>query len=617
MNGDWLNGAGIAGSQPLMLGAGGLTVGSGTPATIPLALVLSAAQSWTVDGYLNVGDVKGAGVPLSIDLAAGSPLTVDSGAGVEVGSVAVSGAGTLTLNGGSLNGVDGGPVSLSGGVELQAPVDSSIGPLTLSGSTLALTSTGPERADAVPIIDVNGGLTLDAASTVVADLGWVGIPEGPGHTGYFRAGGQIDATGTVNLAGATLTLPAHPAGPGGSQCPDVGTGQVYTLIQTSGELLGKFAGIPDGTVVPLAPATCSSDPPTVQINYTAHAVTATVVNGDPSPTFVDLNVSPAGPVVNEPVTVTSTVSTLYGAPAGTVTVSYADGGTLPGCQSVPVEPTGSTYTATCQTSFAAAGSAWLQAVFDPSDHAAWPGETSTFFPLGVTVRRANSTAAIRASSHRLAPGVRVRYTVTIRPGTPGATKPSGTVTFLHGGKPIKSCARRRLIAGRTASAASCTISFAAVGSRSITARYGGNANFKGSRARPVTTVVTRHPESATALQTQLIRAIRTARFAWLWSRPSVSLAFHAAVTGQLVIRWYLAASGTHASKGTRRPLGRLIATTHTSVKAGASATIRLLLSRSAARALRHLRRAQLTADATFTATHAQPVTSSRSFTISR
>ena len=47
-----------------------------------------------------------------------------------------------------------------------------------------------------------------------------------------------------------------------------------TLITTTGALTGIFTGVPDGTVLPLTRS--SSEPPTVRINYTAHAVTATV-----------------------------------------------------------------------------------------------------------------------------------------------------------------------------------------------------------------------------------------------------------------------------------------------------------------------------------------------------
>jgi hypothetical protein len=90
---------------------------------------------------------------------------------------------------------------------------------------------------------------------------------------------QLSASGTGDVGGASLFI-------GGQQgCPPLNVGETYTLVTTTGSLEGTFAGMPDGAIVGI---NCGSDYPLVRINYTAHAVTATVVPSH------QLNVSIAG-----------------------------------------------------------------------------------------------------------------------------------------------------------------------------------------------------------------------------------------------------------------------------------------------------------------------------------
>jgi hypothetical protein len=57
---------------------------------------------------------------------------------------------------------------------------------------------------------------------------------------------------------------------------------VDTLVTTTGSLTGTFGGIPDGTTIPLQ-CSAAGTPPTVKINYSAHAVTATVETAGSTP----------------------------------------------------------------------------------------------------------------------------------------------------------------------------------------------------------------------------------------------------------------------------------------------------------------------------------------------
>jgi hypothetical protein len=85
-------------------------------------------------------------------------------------------------------------------------------------------------------------------------------------------------------------------------------------------------------------------------------------------------------------------------------------------------------------------------------------------------------------------GVSTTYTATVAPpaSRPGPIEPSGSVEFFDGGQPVASCLSQELVNG----GATCTITYNTQGTHSITARYGGDANFKGSTspAQPVRVV---------------------------------------------------------------------------------------------------------------------------------
>jgi hypothetical protein len=61
--------------------------------------------------------------------------------------------------------------------------------------------------------------------------------------------------------------------------------------------------------------------------------------------------------------------------------------------------------------------------------------------------------------------------------------PSGSVAFLDDGQPIATCHSEPLVSG----IATCTLKYDALGQRTITARYNGDANFTGS-ASPAQTI---------------------------------------------------------------------------------------------------------------------------------
>ena len=199
-------------------------------------------------------------------------------------------------------------------------------------------------------------------------------------------------------------------------------------------------------------------------NYTAStsAALTQTVSLTASTTALTSSVNPSAP--GQSVTFTATVSGSAGTPTGTIT--FKDG----------VATIGSASLASGQASFStsalAAGSHAITAVYG--------GDTnytaSTSAVLTQTVNQAASTTAITSPVNPSAPGQSVTFTATVS-GSAGT--PTGTVTFKDGATTIGSAS---LASGQ----ASFSTSTLAVGVHSITAVYGGDANYTASTSAVLT-----------------------------------------------------------------------------------------------------------------------------------
>lgn len=105
-----------------------------------------------------------------------------------------------------------------------------------------------------------------------------------------------------------------------------------------------------------------------------------------------------------------------------------------------------------------------------------------------------TTTGLAVSNATPAPGETVTYTATVTPEFSAEGMPSGSVQFLDGGTPISTCSSQPLTQGLASSTATCQISYTAAGVHSITASYGGNANYGSSTSTAQT--VTIHEASA-------------------------------------------------------------------------------------------------------------------------
>lgn len=297
----------IAG-EPFTLGSGGLKAKiSGGEATGHVRLPpvrLGASQEWTLDGNdefgeLTLNEVTGTATNLNVVLSHQGVLSAADG-NIEVGPVAVTGAnssdtgqkasenGTL-LAVSSVNGSDSQPLTVTDVVLYafgsEARVNSTVGGLTSTGSVISI---GGVQTPPVGTLTVAGGITLDSTSVVALEIFGTGTTAGTDYS-------QIRATGAVNLANAALSIQAVAGTETETQvlqCPALKLGDVYTLLTTTGSLTGTFAGIPNGTTVPLSCGQAKETPPTAKITYTANAVTATVESLASSAPSLPVNVTP-------------------------------------------------------------------------------------------------------------------------------------------------------------------------------------------------------------------------------------------------------------------------------------------------------------------------------------
>jgi hypothetical protein len=219
--------------------------------------------------------------------------------------------------------------------------------------------------------------------------------------------------------------------------------------------LGVAAVDVDGDgLVDLVAANASSGTVGVLANTDAPVIDA--------PTTTTLSTSTANAVVGQIETLTATVTTPINTPIGTV--FFHDGDTILGFATL--DETGH---ATLQTSLFVGNHALMASFFGVSGFAASDSE-----PVGVTVSRAASTVALQSSLNPAGAGQAVTFTAKVTAVAPGASTPTGTVTFTDGTVILGT------VAVGTGGTAKLTTSFAAIGGHTITATYSGDLALVGS-----------------------------------------------------------------------------------------------------------------------------------------
>ena len=226
--------------------------------------------------------------------------------------------------------------------------------------------------------------------------------------------------------------------------------------------------------------------------YNASAISASitqVVNA--GATSTSLASSDTTAVVGQAITYTATVtatSPSTGNPTGNV--EFFDGGTaISGCTAKALSGTG-TDIATCVVTYAST---------TPSSHtitAQYLGNAGTYAASAVsnavteTVSAASTKTTLASSDTTAVPGQTITYTATVSVTAPGGGTPSvaDTVTFKSNGSAITCGVGSALFNGTTAT---CTVVYTSTSpsSYSITAVFGGDANYLTSTSSVLTETV--------------------------------------------------------------------------------------------------------------------------------
>jgi hypothetical protein len=318
-----------------------------------------------------------------------------------------------------------GPITVENGVNLQLALEPELNtgdlePIDVSGAAELSVTGGPAETGPVNITDgtlvvgpggspdgslaVTGNVTLDASSLAYFFIDDNGSTPSTDYT-------QLSATGNIALGGSGLLLQQGVAA--GDTCVTLTTGDSATLVSDpTGTISGTFADVPNGVILPMIG--CGDERP-VQIAYTAHAVTATVLSRATTTTLS----APSSAAATKPVTMTATVT---GAAAPTGTVAFSDGGApVSGCGSVAlVKGTGVTSTATCSTSFTSAGAHTITATY--SGGAIFDSSTSGARTVQVSATSTSPPVPPTGSGTPKVNGAQVTTTTTSS-GTPEVSVP--------------------------------------------------------------------------------------------------------------------------------------------------------------------------------------------------
>ena len=340
-------------------------------------------------------------------------------------------------------------------------------------SAITINSVAYASATGIATLSVNGGGALPDAAYRLLVCGTTSIQDTESNkldgNGDLAAGDDFARNFTVGKLSSTTTIT--------SDNPDPSTpGQAVTVVFT---VISN--GSPTGTVTvtdSASAATCNATVAVGQCNITlstlgARTLTATYAgdsnnngsaDGEPhsvkaATTTTITSDNPDPSVAGQTVTVVFTVTSASGTPTGTVTVTESLSAAT--CNA-------SVATGQCDITLPTVGASTLTATY--GGDSSFNGSLDT---EGHTVNKANTTTTITSdSADPSAVGVAVTVQFTVTATAPGGGTPSGTVTITE--------SLSAATCNATVAVGQCDITLPTAGASTLTATYGGDANYNGS-----------------------------------------------------------------------------------------------------------------------------------------
>lgn len=476
------------------------------------------------------------------------------------------------------------------------------------------------------------------------------LGEGTSYTTELTLGGSEYHGHVDPLTGLTIHLPA------GTGLSDVGfptcNEAVIEQLGPTGCPAGSLAG-PVGSLklVLYFGTEAIEETAVVQAVFGPSGVLYFFVEGGP-PVQIEIimeghYVSDSAPYGQDLVLAIPTIETVPGAPDASITALTLNVGATR-------EESGVTFNSVAVPSTCPSGKfAWAgDAAFNGG---ASEGVSTTETACPASGTRQATTTALAVSNATPPRGETVTYTATVTPNGSGGPALSGGVTFFDGSTAITGCSGRPLTQAGVSATATCQASYASYGAHTVSATYGGDANYLGSSSGTENVVLSagteethKHPEEEVAskppattgtattatntgtgitaaissgqllasLARQLVPSGTAAKIGALLRDSGLTMSFQALEAGRLTVQWYELPVGAKLAKhGTVKPM--LVASGQVSFTAAGTGKVKLRLTVAGRKLLKRSTRVKLTAKGAFTPTGTASVGTTKGFIVKR
>lgn len=303
--------------------------------------------------------------------------------------------------------------------------------------------------------------------------GTTGSGVGSASTGTLNAPTRVTANSTAGSGSVSVnwSAPTGTLGAQGYLVTRTGNGTSTAACGTSASMLKATSctdsSVPDGTYNYTVTAVYNSWTAT-----SAASQSVSVSNTIATTTTLTSSANPS--VVGQQVTYTASVTPASGSTSASGAVTFKDASSTITC-------TGGNQTlaagsATCSVAYTTVGTHSITATY--AGGGGFGGSTSS--ALSQSVGAAGTTTGLTASPNPSTTNQTVTFTATVTVASPGAGTPTGAVAFTAGGNALTCSGGNQTLNG--AGTATCQVTFSTAGTRTITATYSGDTNYRTSSA---------------------------------------------------------------------------------------------------------------------------------------